>query len=188
GMYSVMIGVLIDNKPAYGWVYQPTADVLYVAAPWQPVRKITADKSLELPHVCLSLPRSNIRLMMGNRDREKHNWVGTIPGVEFVYSGSVGLRVAMIIEGAADVYAHLSAKLKVWDTAAPAAMALSAGLEVGSFDFDGVQYVDSQTIHDYAIAFGRPGTLAWMRDNLRAARPAETPVIAAAPTSSFLPL
>lgn len=184
GMYSVMVGLLIDQRPAYGWVYNPSSNVLYVACPGQPVSKITPDRNLELPYVCRSINRKSVKLMMGNRDREQHRWVNDLPGVEFTYNGSVGLRIAMIIEGYADAYVHLSGKLKVWDTAAPAAMAASSGLEVGSFDFDGITYPAARNnMHEYPIAFGRPGTLAWLRQNLRehyhvpVMPPVSTPVV-----------
>jgi 3'(2'), 5'-bisphosphate nucleotidase len=155
---------LIDDQPAYGWVYAPSSDRLYVAVPQQPVVKFVGDRRVELCRPTGCLDENAVRLMMGNRDREQHPLVESAPGVELVYSGSVGLRVAMILEGDADVYLHLAGKLKVWDTAAPAAMAMAGGLEIGSFEFDGLPY-DSigKQMHEFPISIGKSGTLAWMR-------------------------
>lgn len=164
GMYSVMVGLVVDCKPAYGWVYNPCTDALYLATPDGTLKKLSGEQVVSFEPTESRLNPSKVRVMMGNRDREKHPWVETVDGVEFVYSGSVGLRVAMVAEGDADVYLHLSGKLKVWDTAAPAAMALAAGLDIGSLEFDGIPYMpEGKQMHEFPVAFGVPGTLAWMR-------------------------
>jgi 3'(2'), 5'-bisphosphate nucleotidase len=166
GMYSVMIGLLVDHQPAYGWVYGPGSDSLYIACPGRPLKRAVGSERCDLVCDFTPLDENRVRLMMGNRDREQHPWVAEVPGVEMIYSGSVGLRVAMIAEGSADVYLHLAGKLKVWDTAAPAAMARSAALEIGSLEFEGVPYVSTpKNMHEFPIAIGRAGTLAWMRKN-----------------------
>lgn len=167
GMYSVMIGLLIDGKPSYGWVYNPCTDVLYVAEPFKQVKKFAGDSCLELPHVCLSLNNKRLRLMMGNRDREQHSSSHALRGAEWIDSGSIGLCVARILEGSGDLYIHLAGKLKAWDSAAPAAMALAAGLEVGSLDFDGLPYTAKNLTHEYPLVIGRRGSLAWARSNLK---------------------
>lgn len=167
GMYSVMIGLLINRRPAYGWVCNPVADTLYVACPDRPLRKFAGHEGLEINNACPPLGTTTVKLMMGNRDRQQHRWVETLPGIEFVYSGSVGLRVGMIIEDRADVYLHLAGKLKIWDTVAPVAMALSAGLDIGSFEADGLAYPPGVIMHEHPIVMGRPGTLSWMRECLR---------------------
>lgn len=168
GMYSVMIGLLIDGKPSYGWVYNPSLDVLYVAEPFKQVKKFAGDSYLELPHVCLSLNNKRMRLMMGNRDREQHSWSShALRGAEWIDSGSIGLCVARILEGSGDLYVHLAGKLKAWDSAAPAAMALAAGLEVGSLEFDGLPYSGSNLTHEFPLVIGRRGSLAWARSNLK---------------------
>jgi 3'(2'), 5'-bisphosphate nucleotidase len=167
GMYSVMIGLLIHNRPVYGWVYKPTSDELYVSALHEGVTKFIGDARIYLPFVEANINSDNVRLMMGNRDREAYEWVGELPGVNLVLSGSVGLRVAMIIEGSADVYLHLSGKLKFWDTAAPLAMAHAAGLEAGSIDFNNVPYpLSEMCMHEFPIVIGLPGSLSWLRKTL----------------------
>jgi 3'(2'), 5'-bisphosphate nucleotidase len=179
GMYSVMIGLLINNQPVYGWVYNPASDELYVAALHEGVTKYVGNERFDIPFAEATIDSDNVRLLMGNRDREKHDWVENVPGVDFIYSGSVGLRVAMIIEGRADIYMHLSGKLRSWDTAGPLAMAHAAGLEVGSVEFNSVPYViGGNHMHEYPIAVGLPGTLAWMRNSIK--RHAREPVAAVA--------
>lgn len=172
GMYSVMVGLLIDGQPAYGWVYEPQSDGLYVAYPNKKLIKTSRGEQFEIsgPHGALNEKR--VRLMMGNRDREQHPWVDKVMGVEFITSGSVGLRVAMIAEGKADVYLHLAGKLKTWDTAAPVAIANAVGLDIGSIDFDGIRYEnDSECMHRFPIAIGVPGALNWVRSQVYPRRP-----------------
>jgi 3'(2'), 5'-bisphosphate nucleotidase len=68
---------------------------------------------------------------MGSRDRrDRPDIVERLKAQEWVSVGSLGLKVMAIMIGAADVYIHCSQQLKFWDTAAPVALAVAAGLTV----------------------------------------------------------
>jgi len=54
-------------------------------------------------------------------------------GAELVPSGSVGVKVALLLLGKADAYVHKPG-LKEWDTCAPAAIAAAAGWSVCRID------------------------------------------------------
>ncbi|MFA6559668.1 MAG: inositol monophosphatase family protein, partial [Candidatus Obscuribacterales bacterium] len=98
---------------------------------------------------------------------KKHYWIDKLAVVDLVKVGSIGLKVARILDREADVFAHLSCKLKTWDTAGPAAIALGAGLEVGGMDVDQLLYPLPDFLHNTSIIMGRPGSLAWCRNHLR---------------------
>ena len=72
-----------------------------------------------------------------------------------------------ILHGEADMFIHLSAKLKIWDTAGPAAIAKAAGLEVSRLEEDGLPFDLSHVQHNSSVIIGRPGSVAWCRKYLR---------------------
>jgi 3'(2'), 5'-bisphosphate nucleotidase len=74
--------------------------------------------------------------------------------IEWVKMGSLGLKVIHIIEGHVDLYLHLVRELKVWDTAAPVALALAAGLKVHALDGQPLRFDVQRPQHDQAIAIG----------------------------------
>ena len=174
GQYCVMVGLLVDGEPTFGFVYGPTTGKLYFGGPGYGAygRNALADSSQIKygPFTALTSP-AKARLLMGSRDRKAHPWVCDLANVSLVKTGSIGLKVGLILDGRADVFAHLSRKLKVWDTAGPAAIALGAGLDVGSLEKgtrnkEGLNFPLPQVLHDSTVIMGRPGALDWCRANL----------------------
>lgn len=169
GQYCVMVGLLIDLKPYFGWVYEPHSACLYWGGPDYGAfkRKYGRAESTEsISHPQAIDCQASARLLMGSRDRKKHPWVKELDRVNLVKIGSIGLKVVRILDNEADVFIHLSRKLKTWDTAAPAALALGAGLEVGGIEEDSLLFPLPEIIHDTSVIMGRPGSLSWCRENL----------------------
>ncbi len=162
--YSVMLGLLIDGEPKFGFVYSPARDICYFGGPGYGAWKKTAEGTFQIPPV--SELGTSRRLMMGSRDRKKNPWVEAINDVEFVYSGSVGLKVARILRGDADMFIHLSGKLKAWDTAGPCAIAMAGGLEAGTLETDKLQFELPSVYHKTSVIIGRKGSLDWCREHL----------------------
>ncbi len=164
GQYAVMVGFLQDGQAAFGWVYAPALDTTYFGGPgsrsWE---QTGTQRPRQLDFAPAMTPDAGARVMMGFRDRKSHPWVNELPGIEWVKSGSVGLKVAKILVGQADVFIHLSGKLKVWDTAGPVAIALGAGLEVGQLERDGLEFPLPEIQHHCSVIIGRAGALAWSR-------------------------
>lgn len=167
GQYAVMIGLLVGMEPVFGWVYAPVPDQIYFGGPqtgaWTSRGMGPTEKITIAPELTRS---SSIKIMMGFRDRKSHPWVSELTEVEWVKSGSVGLKVGKILDGHADMFIHLSGKLKVWDTAGPVAIALGAGLEVGRLDADGLGFPLPKVEHHCSVIIGRSGSLAWSREHL----------------------
>lgn len=168
GQYAVMVGIIVDFQAVFGWVYAPAFDTLYLGGPSYGAWKQTGNQHpvqyAQTPELQNSGPR---RLMMGFRDRKTHPWVLEMPDVHFVKAGSVGLKVARVLHDEADMFIHLSGKLKMWDTAAPAAIALGAGMEVGCLDSDQLTFDLPHIQHYGSIIMGRKGSIAWSKDNLQ---------------------
>ena len=162
GQYCVMVGLLVDGAPAYGWVFAPATGKLYHGGPGLG----SYSNAVHYNSVAPLSSCETVRLLMGSRDRKAHPWVLDLPGVSIVKTGSVGLKVGLILDDLGDVFIHLSGKLKVWDTAGPAAIALGAGMEVGTAGGGTLQFYLPDVSHKESVVMGRPGTLAWCAKNL----------------------
>jgi 3'(2'), 5'-bisphosphate nucleotidase len=168
GQYCVMVGLIIDCQPRFGWVYAPTAGCLYYGGPdYGAFRQSPGLASKKFPPLAPLKPSSgDVRLLMGSRDRKAHPWVMDLANVSLIKTGSIGLKVGRILDGHADVFAHLSRKLKIWDTAGPAAIALGAGLEVGTLEMGALTFPLPAIIHDTTVVMGRRGALSWCHNYL----------------------
>lgn len=168
GQYCVMIGLLTNLKPVFGWIYAPTTERLYFGGPNHGSFLQTGNGQ---PNSFAPLEEmvgmKQVRLAMGRRDRRNNPWIADIPEIEWLVTGSIGLKVARILDNEADLFVHLSGKLKVWDSAAPAALALGAGLDVGSLESNDLLFPLPAIKHDSTIVIGKPGALDWSRAHLK---------------------
>lgn len=168
GQYAVMVGLVENLEPIFGWVYAPALEIVYYGGPFSGAWSIDRWKktSKVKTHPPLNIDAS-LRVMMGARDRRCHPWINGCPNVTFVKAGSIGIKVAKIFDGQADAFIHLSGELKVWDTAGPAAIALGGGLEVGSLNHDNLVFPPADVVHRCPVVIGRAGSLAWCRAYLK---------------------
>ena len=126
--YVVQIGLCVDSAPALGVLYQPETGILW--------RGVVADRRCErveaggtLPRIVAgrALPaRPRIAISVAHPSAVGDFVVQELGGVS-VWRGSVGLKVALIVDDEADAYVTASQGIKVWDTCAPAAILLAAG-------------------------------------------------------------
>jgi 3'(2'), 5'-bisphosphate nucleotidase len=167
GQYSVMIGLVIDLKPVFGWVYAPARSTIYFGGPgfgtWRQHGNETATRFEDQAYLQL---QEHARIMVGWRDRKNNPWIKDLPQATLVKTGSIGLKVAKVLEREADLFVHLSGKLKTWDTAGPVAIALGGNLEVGAMDADELSFPEEGVIHQSSVIIGRPGSLQWCRIHL----------------------
>lgn len=173
GQYCVMIGLLTNLKPSFGWIYAPPTERLYFGGPkygsFHQVSSGTATEFQPLSKIdyAQQTPTQRIRLAMGRRDRRNNPWIADIPDIEWLMTGSIGLKVAKILDDEADLFVHLSGKLKVWDSAAPVALALGAGLDVGALEADDLHFPLPAIRHESTIVIGKSGALTWSRAHLK---------------------
>lgn len=164
GQYSVMIGLLVDGKPNFGWVYAPAWKKLYFGGPdFGAFYENDGDESQKFGLVDELKIDSQARVIMGGRDRKSHPWVADLPLATVVKMGSIGLKVAKVLEGEADFYIHLAGRLKTWDTAGPIAIALGGQLEVGPIDGESIVFPKDSILLESSVIIGRPGCLGWSR-------------------------
>jgi 3'(2'), 5'-bisphosphate nucleotidase len=167
GQYSVMVGLVIEYRPVFGWVFAPATSTLYFGGPgygaWRKSKTGALSQFSPLEPLHLNDPA---RLMLGFRDRKRHPWIKEHPQVTLVKTGSIGLKVVKVLEGQADLFLYLSGKLKTWDTAGPVAIALGGMLEVGAMEVDHFSFPQNGVVHQSTIIIGRPGSIEWCRSHL----------------------
>lgn len=171
--FSVMVGILIDGVPRYGWVYVPTEQILYSGGPSMGAFKQHGD-DLPMP-IPASEPlsyRETKRIIIGRKDARMRPWLERMTNITIRQVGSIGVKVCWVIDDRADVVAQLHGRMKVWDTAGPAALALGAGLEVGTGaelkeELPFPQVYDPSTFEQrFPVVIGKPGSLDWSRQFL----------------------
>lgn len=127
GQYAVQIGLAVEGRAKLGVVYRPEGDRLWAAIVgegcWREeggttsrIRMVEADPT----QLALAVSRSHPVRKLGRLE-------GELGVREVLRSGSVGLKVAMLAEGQADLYVHSSARSFRWDACAPEAVARAAG-------------------------------------------------------------
>lgn len=164
GQYSVMVGLLVHGQPVFGWVFAPVWRVLYFGGPgYGAFRQEDGKESSQFELLSKINLESRARVIMGGRDRRSHPWVTELPQVQVVKMGSIGLKVAKVLEDAADLYVHLGGKLKTWDTAGPIAIALGGALEVGPIEEGEIVFPIDSIKLESSVIIGRPGCLEWSR-------------------------
>ena len=128
GEFSVMIGLAVDGEARLGVVHQPTTGKLYRAVVGDGAFYEIGDKTYQLKVSDIADP-SKLKLVVSrsHRPEETDALKSTLGLTEEVPCGSVGLKVGLIGERAADLYVHFSDKTHAWDACAPDAILRGAG-------------------------------------------------------------
>ena len=116
--WAVHIGLAVDGRPAAGAVAIPARGRVYVS------------DAVACLGDCASPPR-----MVVSRTRAPAlvAEVATMLGASAVGMGSAGVKAMAVVDGAADIYLHEGGQYE-WDSCAPAAVALAAGLHASRID------------------------------------------------------
>ncbi len=128
GQFTVMIGLVEDGRPVLGVVYQPTTDKLYSAVKEEGTFVSVNGESKRLLVTDIS-EMSQMRLVVSRSHRASLvDKMKTALGIrQEVSSGSVGLKVGLMVESRCDLYLHPNSKTKEWDTCAPQIILEEAG-------------------------------------------------------------
>ena len=125
--FAVMLGLTVGGSPVLGVVYRPAAGTLYFAVAGQgafvrrdgPACQLSVSRTVTPAEAVLTLSRSRRSPLVGRfQDRLGFR--------DSVVCGSLGLKAALICEGAADVYVQ-DGVVNLWDTCAPEALLHEAG-------------------------------------------------------------
>jgi len=126
--FCVMIGLVEGGEPVAGVVHVPLAGVAFAGAAGRAVKigpdgeerplRCTAARGVESMRLVVS--RSH-RSPLITHARELLGISAEVP------SGSVGMKVARILLGEADLYIHLGPGIKLWDACSPDAILRAGG-------------------------------------------------------------
>jgi len=120
--WAVHVALVIGDRLAVGAVALPALGVtLSTLAP--PVVPPSATTDGRRPRMVVSRSRPHPATILA----------AEVLGADLVPMGSAGAKAMAVVQGHADAYAHAGGQYE-WDSAAPAAVALAAGLHVSGVD------------------------------------------------------
>lgn len=151
GQFAVMLGLAIDGTARLGVVYEPVTDTLWQGVIGEDGRRGAAEVHRAGTVRSLSVSRQDhppeARMMVSPRGpgRAAHH-VGEILGVHRTQAlGSVGLKVAWLASGQAELYVCATDKVHEWDTCGPEAILRAAGGEVTDLFGERLRYNKEDT-------------------------------------------
>ena len=168
--YVVQIALVIDGQPRLGVVCQPETGIvwrgivdgdasicerLHVGGGVVRYERATARQASPAPRLVVSVSHPSAVV----------DAIGASLRAVMIPRGSVGLKIGAILDDEADGYVTDSVHIKVWDTAAPAAILLAAGGTFTSLSSSPLRY-DGAVAHDDGVAAFGPGPSARWREAL----------------------
>jgi len=148
GEFAIMIGLVVSGLPVIGIVYQPTADLLYVAQKGEGVfERITSGwKRLKgSNHSVLSDFRAVVsRSHLSGKSLDFLKYLGV---ENYTQKGSAGVKAGEICRGNAEFYFNPSDKLKQWDTCALYCMLAEIGGRVTDMLGNELEYNVAEVNH-----------------------------------------
>jgi 3'(2'), 5'-bisphosphate nucleotidase len=144
GEYAVHIALTEAGRPILSVVVWPETETLYYAtlgggafaeSRGGEVRKLSVVNALSFEEMRLVISRSH-------RDRRFDDLLTRLPQKQQTFVGSVGCKIATILEHRAEFYLSLTTKSapKDWDLAAPELILTEAGGQFTHFDLTPIEY------------------------------------------------
>ena len=144
GEYAIHIALVKEGRPVLAVVAWPEAEKLYYAILGSGTFMETRDGKVMPVRVSDLNTVEDLTLVASrtHRDQRFDHLLKQLPCRNQHYVGSVGCKIATIIEQQADVYISLSGKSapKDWDLAAPELILTEAGGQFTHFDGSPLQY------------------------------------------------
>jgi 3'(2'), 5'-bisphosphate nucleotidase len=145
GEFVTMVGVTHDAEPVVGVVIEPTTgQELYAVkgmgayksfvSAREKSSKLTASHAPDLKGLRIAVSRSH-------RDSKVDELIRLLDVQAEISSGSVGRKMALVINGEVDLYVHPARGTKLWDTCACEVIASEAGLVFLSGTGEPIQYL-----------------------------------------------
>jgi len=117
----------VEGRARLGVVYQPASDRLWAGVVGGPCF-LEEGGERRTVHVSAADPSSIVLAVSRSHPMRRLDLLASELGIEKVVRyGSVGLKCAMVAEGAAHLYVHPSARSYRWDACAPEAVVRAAG-------------------------------------------------------------
>lgn len=157
GEFCVMIGMAIDGSPSAGVIAIPIENKLI----WGSLEEGTYCEALdgggEPKRMVIGAPQPALRAVVSRSHPSPRTQLilEKLDVAQQVRCGSVGVKAARVIEGAADLYVHPSNGAKLWDACAPEALIKSAGGVMTNIDGLAIDYRGALGVDRGLIATSR---------------------------------
>lgn len=154
GEFSVLIGYVVDGAPIVGVVYKPVGDELYYAVRGEGAfAEIEGRPAARLRVSDVKEPsRMTAAVSRNHRSRLVDKMLKAIAPAREVTCGSVGLKIAKLVLGDAEIYFHPSKQTKIWDTAGPDVILREAGGVLTDFSGRPLVYNGPSLAHANGLA------------------------------------
>ena len=144
GEYAIHIALVKHGRPVLAVVAYPEAEKLYYATLGSGTFVETRDGKVTRKEISKRNTIEDFILVVSrtHRDERFNNLLQQLPYKNQKHIGSIGCKIAAIVEHQADVYISLSGKSapKDWDLAAPELILTEAGGEFTHFDGNPLMY------------------------------------------------
>ena len=144
GEYAIHIALVKHGRPVLAVVAHPEAEKLYYATLGSGTFVETRDGKVTRKEISKRNKIEDFILVVSrtHRDERFNNLLQELPYKNQKHIGSIGCKIAAIVEHQADVYISLSGKSapKDWDLAAPELILTEAGGEFTHFDGTPLMY------------------------------------------------
>lgn len=144
GEYAIHIALVKHGRPVLAVVAYPEAEKLYYATLGSGTFVETRDGKVTRKEISKRNKIEDFILVVSrtHRDERFNNLLQQLPYKNQKHIGSIGCKIAAIVEHQADVYISLSGKSapKDWDLAAPELILTEAGGEFTHFDGNPLMY------------------------------------------------
>jgi len=131
GEFVTMVGLTHRGEPTIGVVVEPTTGLELYAGKGLGAYKSCLSQANTSSRVKITAPpdMENLRLAVSrsHRDPKIDKFIEILSMQREIPSGSVGRKLAMVINGEADIYVHPDRGTKLWDTCACDVIASEAG-------------------------------------------------------------
>jgi len=146
--YCVMIGLLINGAPTLGVVYAPETDTLWSAI----YSEKEGENSVFLQRnqngaismvPTQTFPKAVHPIVIASKNHPSplaDKIAEALQPSKVTRMGSLGLKLAAMAEGQADLYIAATRRIKVWDTCAPFVILLAAGGLIHTFSQNEVPF------------------------------------------------
>tara|TARA_B100000949_G_scaffold87501_1_gene77996 strand:- start:982 stop:1806 length:825 start_codon:yes stop_codon:yes gene_type:complete len=149
--FTIMIGLVKEQKPILGVIYCPTNDTLYVAQQDQGAYQLLGEKWSKLSVSTISdLAKSRVVCSRHHLSQNERDFLENIHPVKLTQRGS-SLKAIDVASGMAEFYFTSSNKIKQWDTCASYCLIKEAGGNITDVFGNNLEYNTEIVNHQNGI-------------------------------------
>ncbi len=150
GEFVIMIGLLENDQPLLGVVYQPTTGDLYVSESGKGAYRIKNNITGIRVNQCAVLNQCQAIVSKHPLLPEAESFLNNLEIINLKKCGSIGLKMALVAAGEADLYFNASSRPKIWDTCAAHCLIKEAGGQITNKLGEELTY-DNQINHPHGV-------------------------------------